>query len=85
MSVFGKIDNNHANVYGRFRDGFRTEARFAGGGQLEFDLEGNLLVADTGNHFIRKITHQGQVTKVAGGYGGPQIPVLVGGFFRGFS
>jgi sugar lactone lactonase YvrE len=47
-------------------DGFGTNARFALPRGIAADPFGNLYVADTGNHTIRKITSNGQVTTVAG-------------------
>jgi streptogramin lyase len=44
-------------------DGPGAAARFAGGSlRLAVDRSGNLFVADTGNHAIRKITPQGDVS-----------------------
>ncbi|MEK7674707.1 MAG: hypothetical protein AAB676_02585 [Verrucomicrobiota bacterium] len=57
-----------------YLDGPRTNAQFgylACG--LAFDLQGNLLVADAGNHRIRRISADGIVTTIAGsGNGGAQ-------------
>ncbi len=46
--------------------GQATNARFANPQGLAFDGAGNLYVADTGNHTIRKITAGGVVTTVVG-------------------
>lgn len=48
------------------KDGARGEARMAMPGYLNVDAEGNLLLADTGNHAIRHITLDGMVTTIAG-------------------
>ncbi|HEX7829870.1 MAG TPA: NHL repeat-containing protein [Thermoanaerobaculia bacterium] len=47
-------------------DGQGTNARFNGPKGLAIDKNGNLYVADTSNHAIRKITPQGLVTTLAG-------------------
>jgi sugar lactone lactonase YvrE len=67
-------------------DGPALEARFSApfgqaadpAGHLAFDAEGNLYIADTGNHRIRRITTDGMIETVAGsgtpgfsGDGGP--------------
>ena len=47
-------------------DGSAQSAKFHTPSALAFDKEGNLYVADTGNHVIRKITPKGQVSTLAG-------------------
>ncbi|WP_027865172.1 NHL repeat-containing protein [Massilia alkalitolerans] len=49
-----------------FVDGKGTAAAFHTPSALAFDHEGNLYVADTGNHAIRKIAKDGTVTTLAG-------------------
>ncbi len=54
-----------------FADGAGTAASFHTPSALAFDHAGNLYVADTGNHAIRKIAPDGTVTTLAGnGTGG---------------
>lgn len=47
-------------------DGPALSARFSFPRGLAFDPNGNLFVADTGNHTVRKITPEGLVTTLAG-------------------
>lgn len=49
-----------------FTDGAGSAARFHTPSSLAIDALGNLYVADTGNHAIRKITPLGEVTTFAG-------------------
>lgn len=49
-----------------FADGIGTAAAFDTPSSLAVDLLGNLYVADTGNHAIRKVSPQGAVTTLAG-------------------
>lgn len=50
-------------------DGIGSAAQFRYPGGLAFDPAGNLLVADTGNHTLRRIAPDGTVTTVAGAAG----------------
>jgi sugar lactone lactonase YvrE len=47
-------------------DGLGTKARFDHPQNLAIDLAGNLLVSDTANHTVRKITPSGAVTTILG-------------------
>ena len=47
-------------------DGIGSNARFDSPKAVAVDVNGNVYVADTGNHTIRKITPAGQVTTLAG-------------------
>ncbi|MBN6150752.1 gluconolaconase [Xanthomonas sp. AmX2] len=49
-----------------FADGIGQAARFATPSGIAVDAAGDLYVADTGNHAIRKISVQGHVTTLAG-------------------
>lgn len=48
-------------------DGLGSVARFNNPNDIAIDSTGNLYVADSGNHAIRKITPQGLVSTLAGG------------------
>jgi len=52
--------------FGAYLDGIGTAARFKGPEAIAIDAMGNLIVADTGNHVIRKITPAAEVTTIAG-------------------
>src|SRR5262245_50801630 len=49
-----------------FRDGNGAEARFDTPCGIAVNTDGSLLVADTGNHRIRRVTLDGAVTTIAG-------------------
>jgi sugar lactone lactonase YvrE len=57
-------------------DGQGSSARFDAPGGLALDPAGNLVVADTGNHTIRRIAPDGTVTTLAGA---PGVPGAVDG------
>lgn len=50
-----------------FNDGNSTTAAFDTPSGVAVDKDGSVLVADTGNHAIRRIKPQGEVTTIAGG------------------
>ncbi len=52
-------------------NGFGTNALFSDPAAITIDLKGNLYLADSQNHAIRKIDTQGQVSTVAGQLGSP--------------
>lgn len=53
-----------------YSDGQGSNARFKFPVGIAIDKAGNLYVADNGNHMVRKVTPQGDVTSVAGGVKG---------------
>ena len=63
-------------------DGQGGSARFRNPGGLALDPSGNLLVADTGNHTIRRVAPDGTVTTVAGSAGLPGSTDAVGTLAR---
>lgn len=52
-------------------DGNGSSARFNSPGGLALDPAGNLVVADTGNHTLRRVAQNGDVTTLAGAPGQP--------------
>lgn len=62
----GRVETVAGQGEGRV-DGPALQARFHTPSGIAADAQGNLYVADTGNHAIRRIGVDGQVTTVAGG------------------
>ena len=54
-----------------FGDGSRTSAKFDNPTAIDIDSDGNLYIADTMNHVIRKIAPNGTVSTIAGRAGTP--------------
>lgn len=67
------------------RDGDRQSARFCKPAELAFDRHGNLFVADSFNHVLRKITGDGKVSTVSGLAGSPGAADGVNGAARFFN
>jgi sugar lactone lactonase YvrE len=62
-TIAGKPETGYAAGY---VDGSASESRFNGPRGVAIDEAGNVYVADTGNHVIRLITPDGQVSTLAG-------------------
>jgi sugar lactone lactonase YvrE len=63
-------------------DGPGSSAQFRNPGCLAFDPAGNLVLADTGNHTIRRIAPDGTVTTLAGSPGLPGTTDAIGSAAR---
>ena len=62
IAGFAGFDNGATG----YKDGTGTDARFNQPVMGDFDSKGNLYIADSKNHCIRKITPEGIVTTIAG-------------------
>jgi serine/threonine protein kinase, bacterial len=71
ISAAGQVTTIAGNGDFGFSDGVGEDASFAQPSGIAIDDDGNLYVADTYNHAVRKITQDGIVTTIAGlGYAG---------------
>ncbi len=66
LSTEGQVDTLAGGAAEGLRDGRGAAAAFHTPSGLAIDAAGNLYVADTGNHAIRKVTPDGSVTTLAG-------------------
>ncbi|NVJ45933.1 MAG: hypothetical protein HWE07_02365, partial [Cytophagia bacterium] len=66
ISTDGQVSTFAGTGLISFEDGDVDKAGFYFPIDLKFDNEGSLIVADEGNHAIRKISAQGKVTTIAG-------------------
>lgn len=66
ISPEGVVSTLAGNGEVGFRDGLAVDAQFHGPTDVALDIDGNVYTADLGNHSIRLITPNGQVTTIAG-------------------
>ncbi|MFS0722899.1 stalk domain-containing protein [Paenibacillus sp. 1P07SE] len=59
-------EDEQGGLLGAWNDGDRTSAAFDSVAGLTIDPSGAIIIADPGNHAIRQMTPQGQVTTLAG-------------------
>ena len=76
VSSTGEVTTFAGNANGDYADGTGTDAQFRSPEGIATDADGNLYVADTGNHCIRKVTPESEravstVSTVAGLCGTP--------------
>jgi sugar lactone lactonase YvrE len=64
----GFVIDAWGNYVGGYADGTESAARFSNPSGLAVDSSGNIYVADTSNHMIRKISSAGVVTTLAGSF-----------------
>eukprot|EP00959_Pyramimonas_sp_CCMP1952_P015171 321099-Pyramimonas_sp.AAC.1 len=61
----GRIPRDGASL-GGFQNGRGVFAQFSAPEALTLDKDGNMIIADSNNHCIRRVTRQGLVSTVAG-------------------
>ena len=66
ISAAGFVSTLAGSGVSGLRDGAAATAQFFAPNGLALEADGSLLVADSGNHRIRRISRDGQVTTVAG-------------------
>ncbi len=64
LSPDGKLSFFVGGGEAGYADGSARQARFRNPAEIDIDGAGNLYVADTGNHAIRKVTPEGVVTTI---------------------
>ena len=69
IEVFAGRRGSRTNGEPRFADGSARTALFSRPWGMALDAAGNVVVADSGNHAIRRVAPDGSVTTIAGGNG----------------
>ncbi|WP_019637719.1 stalk domain-containing protein [Paenibacillus fonticola] len=60
------LEEDNVTPEGAWQDGAKDDAVFNGPSGIDIDKNGNLYIADTDNHRVRKISKDGTVTTIAG-------------------
>ncbi len=68
--VITRVAGTYAPAGNPGDDGPATEAELSGPAGVAVTADGGFLIADTGNHVVRKVSKAGVITRVAGTYGG---------------
>lgn len=66
VSCFAGLCNNKTSPTHGYSDGVGKEARFNSPRGLDISRSGDIFVADTNNHLIRKVNQRGEVFTLAG-------------------